>query len=436
MSEKSSEYLKRTCLICGCHTNQTINIYEPRSGPNIVQLIQAKFKFQPLNEDKYLCFSCNNWLINWHSLQALNSNDAESPSGTFRSHLNSGNVMQDEKSSGSKKQVAVCRPIAQVKPRQLAELEELREAPQQQHQEQSTVEAVPELTESNKPVSKINFNKRNFRLQLTKRGGARVQQKSMQQCACGKYMVVRSHKNSLKTPTQTALKCRKCREFSRLRACYLRSIVQVEKELAQRETPLFMARNSQNLVTEIETEAQTENECQSIHQHHTHQQQQQQLQPQPQQIRHNYLPKPSVDGKVVSMLRRLGTTLSREPQENGSDINTNTTSTLPQIMSPTKPKSKWLRPLEDDEVLVNFDTSISEVLPCLADQFTYVNSLAARKRLTFQVSETAEVIDLCDEDEHESEAEENYEELIEMETQQEDITSTFNLPKGLTITLV
>lgn len=42
----SSEYLKRTCLICGCHTNQTINIYEPRSGPNIVQLIQAKFKFQ------------------------------------------------------------------------------------------------------------------------------------------------------------------------------------------------------------------------------------------------------------------------------------------------------------------------------------------------------------------------------------------------------
>jgi len=28
----SSEYLKRTCLICGCHTNQTINIYEPRSA--------------------------------------------------------------------------------------------------------------------------------------------------------------------------------------------------------------------------------------------------------------------------------------------------------------------------------------------------------------------------------------------------------------------
>lgn len=44
--KSSSEDLKRICLICGCHTNQTINIYEPRSGPNIIELIQAKFKFQ------------------------------------------------------------------------------------------------------------------------------------------------------------------------------------------------------------------------------------------------------------------------------------------------------------------------------------------------------------------------------------------------------
>lgn len=46
VASSGSECLKRTCLICGCQTNQTINIYEPRSGPNIVQLIQAKFKFQ------------------------------------------------------------------------------------------------------------------------------------------------------------------------------------------------------------------------------------------------------------------------------------------------------------------------------------------------------------------------------------------------------
>ncbi|XP_037827271.1 protein phyllopod [Lucilia sericata] len=431
MSEKSSEYLKRTCLICGCHTNQTINIYEPRSGPNIVQLIQAKFKFQPLNEDKYLCFSCNNWLINWHSLQALNSNDAESPSGTFRSHLNSGNVMQDEKSSGSKKQVvAVCRPIAQVKPRQLLEREQLLTA--EQHDStppmQTEQNSSSETEDSSKPMSKINFNKRNFRLQLAKRAGARVQQKSMQQCSCGKYMVVRAAKTSLKIPTQTALKCRKCREFSRLKACYLRSIVQVERELSQREPPLFIARNPQNLVIETETVTEietTENESQSIQQNRTQQLQQQQPPP-PQQIRHQYLPKPTVDGKVVSMLRRLGTTLTREPQENGSN-----NSTLPQIMSPTKPKSKWLRPLEEDEVLVNFDTSISEVLPSLADQFTHVNSFTARKRLMFQVSETAEVIDLCEEEEDES-----VEELMEMEATTEVLTNTYNLPKGLTITLV
>lgn len=53
-SSAGSEYLKRTCLICGCQTNQTINIYEPRSGPNIVQLIQAKFKFQVRH-----CQACN-----------------------------------------------------------------------------------------------------------------------------------------------------------------------------------------------------------------------------------------------------------------------------------------------------------------------------------------------------------------------------------------
>lgn len=28
---------------------------------------------QPIDEDKFLCYSCNNWLINWHSLQ--NKND-------------------------------------------------------------------------------------------------------------------------------------------------------------------------------------------------------------------------------------------------------------------------------------------------------------------------------------------------------------------------
>lgn len=46
MSEKQMEDLRQICLICGCHTSQIINVFEPRNGPNIVELIQAKFKFQ------------------------------------------------------------------------------------------------------------------------------------------------------------------------------------------------------------------------------------------------------------------------------------------------------------------------------------------------------------------------------------------------------
>lgn len=317
--------------------------------------------------------------------------------------------MQDEKSSGSKKQTAVCRPIAQVKPRQLVEREAL----------QTAVESSTESYEINKMANKINFNKRNFRLQLARRGMAKAQHRAMLQCPCGKNLVVRSsNKTALKTTARAALKCRKCRNFSRYEASYRRSIVQVEKELAQRAPPLLVEqhnRNLQNLVTATLTDTTTKNESQSINQ----QQQQQHLEaaqlclPPTSQIRQNYLPKPTIDGKVVSMLRRLGTTLSREPQENGRENNTtNNSTTLPQIMSPTKPKSKWLRPLEDDEVLLNFNANISEVLPSLADQFTHVNTLTARKCL-------AEAIDLCEDNK-----------------EQENITTnSLNLPSGLTIYL-
>lgn len=43
--------------------------------------------FQPVNEDKYLCYSCNNWLINWHSLRNLNKDPVESQSDKSRSRL-------------------------------------------------------------------------------------------------------------------------------------------------------------------------------------------------------------------------------------------------------------------------------------------------------------------------------------------------------------
>lgn len=34
---------KRVCFICGSQTSQTINIYEQRAGPNMVEVINAKF---------------------------------------------------------------------------------------------------------------------------------------------------------------------------------------------------------------------------------------------------------------------------------------------------------------------------------------------------------------------------------------------------------
>lgn len=35
---------KKVCFICGSYTSQTINIFEPRDGPNIIELINEKFK--------------------------------------------------------------------------------------------------------------------------------------------------------------------------------------------------------------------------------------------------------------------------------------------------------------------------------------------------------------------------------------------------------
>uniref|UniRef100_A0A182P5D0 ZAD domain-containing protein n=1 Tax=Anopheles epiroticus TaxID=199890 RepID=A0A182P5D0_9DIPT len=64
------------CLICGIYTNLSLNIFEPRSGPNIVDVIYEKYKFRAErgdNADKHICFSCNNWLINWYSLQNTSS---------------------------------------------------------------------------------------------------------------------------------------------------------------------------------------------------------------------------------------------------------------------------------------------------------------------------------------------------------------------------
>lgn len=76
---------KKVCFICGSHTIFIINIHEPRSGPNMIDVISEKFKMRPLNDDKFLCYSCNNWLINWYSMQNKYDRHNETDSSTAAS---------------------------------------------------------------------------------------------------------------------------------------------------------------------------------------------------------------------------------------------------------------------------------------------------------------------------------------------------------------
>ncbi|XP_055318467.1 uncharacterized protein LOC129576788 [Sitodiplosis mosellana] len=68
-TETSENREKKVCFICGGRTTLIINIHEPRCGPNMIDVISEKFKMRPLNDDKFLCYSCNNWLINWYTVQ-------------------------------------------------------------------------------------------------------------------------------------------------------------------------------------------------------------------------------------------------------------------------------------------------------------------------------------------------------------------------------
>uniref|UniRef100_A0A1Q3EYI6 ZAD domain-containing protein n=1 Tax=Culex tarsalis TaxID=7177 RepID=A0A1Q3EYI6_CULTA len=84
------------CLICGIYTNLSLNIFEPRNGPNIIDVIQLKYNFKAErsdSEDKYICFSCNNWLINWYSLQHLSEtrNYESTPSSSRQSQSENRN---------------------------------------------------------------------------------------------------------------------------------------------------------------------------------------------------------------------------------------------------------------------------------------------------------------------------------------------------------
>uniref|UniRef100_A0A1B0A7E5 ZAD domain-containing protein n=1 Tax=Glossina pallidipes TaxID=7398 RepID=A0A1B0A7E5_GLOPL len=402
MSENSSEYLKRTCLICGCHTNQTINIYEPRSGPNIVQLIQAKFKFQPLNEDKYLCFSCNNWLINWHSLQALNSNEADSSSGgTFRASLNSGDnsVMQTklktDDDNNVKRPVAICRPIRQV--------------PTTSHKESiigeeehntTIISNIQHKLKNSKPKSKLTFKKPQLRLRRLRHRTYSTQLRL--RCSCGRALLLlasekrKLNNKSLKRKVVGVVKCFKCKAND-----YMKSS------------------KSQNLVNNALQARHQQDDSKSTESHKT------------------YLRKPLVDGKVIAMLRRIGTTLSRESiikSNNDHKSMMVQQQQLPQIMSPTKAKQRWSRPLADDEIVLNFEATVTEVLPAalttqISNDSNNTNKL--RKRLTYQMSlQEGNCIDLKTNEEFKAEGDDD------VNMPKTEMTLPLNLPKGLSITLV
>ncbi|KAL5285915.1 hypothetical protein ACFFRR_007535 [Megaselia abdita] len=284
--KSSSEDLKRICLICGCHTNQTINIYEPRSGPNIIELIQAKFKFQPINEDKYLCFSCNNWLINWHSLQCVNSNEEESAesssSGNFRNQLNNGGA------SISKERM-------------------------------------------------LKMKKRNgfyFSKRSRKRSVVRAPCK-----LCGTSAVFLGRKVAEEKP----LHCNKCQRILKWRSEYLKTLLtesktdeDVEEVVEEQPSPPSTPAPQEEKTPEPQNPPTNNNLVSS----YTY-------------VRYQ---RPLIDGKVVSMLRRCGTTLTREKEDNQK----------PQIMSPRKKqKQVWTRQVDENEIVIDFNLAITEVLGSL-----------------------------------------------------------------------
>lgn len=108
----ASKYEQRVCLICGSRTHLVLDIYEPRDGPNIVDIIYAKFKFtvDKNSVDHFICYDCNNWLNNWYSLQNANEPDK------------SINLIRPSGSNSSKESLIACAPEQLAKSLSLASI--------------------------------------------------------------------------------------------------------------------------------------------------------------------------------------------------------------------------------------------------------------------------------------------------------------------------
>ncbi|SPP74751.1 protein phyllopod [Drosophila guanche] len=493
----SSEYLKRTCLICGCHTNQTINIYEPRSGPNIVQLIQAKFKFQPLNEDKFLCFSCNNWLINWHSLQALNSNDADSQSQSPSAQMgnnSSGSLLPQERARPLARPVAYVQPQvranARVQPQPQAQRQlqpQFQPQPLVRIQPQSQFQQQPQIRVQ--PQAALQPQQQRVRIQPQASSSTPSQPRIRVQSRLRVQPRLRVHNPSQPRGNvnlaPAAITYRKRSSSSRgfgsgdgmskiLRQCYLESVKfwSQPKKITQQSLNdhLRQFQEKSNLLGKVQGVAPRRKqavarETPAAVAQFPNKEETPALAPAcpaapPTPPTHQRFAQPSVDGKVVAMFRRLGTTLSRESSVDGeqpaeSSAPTTSTSTAtakprpPQIMSPSKQRPRWTRTLDDDEVLLEFDSVISEVLPVASALPTSSPpTTAARRCLSYPITNESEQ---QAEEEEEEQQEENVNELEEMEVLQEEEVhddgeevshgatlkhSGLRLPRGLSISLI
>lgn len=377
-------------------------------------LKQYSFLFifpQPLNDDKYLCFSCNNWLINWHSLQVgSNSNVGEQSSGShYSSQVNSNKNRAQKRTSNQQRPVAVCRPMGLAESSDdtptTSEVQRPPVSSQRTHARRRTIckyysvliasrIAANRLLQHARKNSagntnrslRVNFNRRNLPLRLVgERPGEKLQTKYKRLCPCGRWFIVYinrlTHRNALKA---LKTKCMRCRELNNItdglstNSSQRLIIKKVNNWAVAKDQRRYRKRQLRRIIN------------QRNNKHTKPKPTQQSLYKQPK------FPAPLVDGKVVAMLRRLGTTLSAEATDQGANnqndpaSNTNGRRQLPKIMSPAKPKAKWTRPLDADEISVMFDNSIQEVLPqLLANRFSSDNSTSepaipdARRKLNY-----------------------------------------------------
>ncbi|XP_067629230.1 protein phyllopod isoform X2 [Eurosta solidaginis] len=348
----------------------------------------------PLNEEKYLCYSCNNWLINWHSLQALNSNDADSPSGTFRSHMNG--MLYKEKSESQHqlrhfqfiKQTKLYnqRPIAKVCPLRIPTKTLTQTPASTKHSTPNVLRQRPSFSGHRTNILKFQrrclsrpFHCGIFRMILRnlRLGQEFVTYKPWIGRFCIPSIKIIYQKFPRTLRTTEALKSKEGKNL--YNSCKIKCSDDIHRK---RQNGKESQRNlskicisticiSNNHVRKFKNKVDTTDKNKQC------------------------LRCPLIDGKVVSMLRRLGTTLSHESLQ---EKQTTVSELFPRIMSPTKPQPRWIRKLDEDEIPLNFNNAISEVLPqCVRNQkqknqydakctTEFMATLHAKRKLAYHVS--------------------------------------------------